>query len=74
MTAKSKRCAQRWKVAYATRDEAHAAVAALYRRFGKSVAGQAVYECPAGHWHVGNARVKKRAHWRHQLGRAGRSS
>ena len=64
-----KRCPHKWKRAFDTPADAKKALGAMYAQLGKAIAGEAVYECPAGHWHIGSSRVKKRQHWQRQMGR-----
>lgn len=52
--AKSK-CATKWKRAHATKADAEAQLNSM-RANGRGH-GQHVYQCPEGHWHVGNGHV-----------------
>lgn len=54
------KCPTKWKRVYDTKAEAEQHAAAL-RRKNTGARGQAAYQCPEGHWHVGNGKV-----WRHQ--------
>lgn len=57
------KCPTKWKIAWATKAEAEKHAADL-RRKNSGARSQAAYQCPEGHWHVGNARV-----YRHQHGK-----
>jgi len=51
------KCPTKWKVAHATKAEAQQHARELR---AKGARGQEAYQCPEGHWHVGNGFVKRR--------------
>lgn len=50
------KCPTKWKIAHPDKASAERHAAELRR---KGARGQEAYQCPEGHWHVGNGRVKR---------------
>lgn len=52
------KCPTKWKLVHPNKE---AATAEAKRLRARGARGQEAYQCPEGHWHVGNPRVKRHA-------------